>query len=78
MYNGNLMNKEKMKNNKDHKEKKTIALKQMRNVYNVFFNRNNLFNAKDSHNPKLLETIHKKADVQDYILNQSQINKNSK
>ena len=72
-----MINKEKMKN-KDHKENKKINFKQIKNVYKVFFNKNILFNTIDNKKPKILESIYKKNDVQEIILNQSQIKEKSK
>jgi hypothetical protein len=59
LYNGNAINKEKNKD-KDLIEKKKINLKQMKNVYKVFFNKNIMFNTQNNKKPKFLQSIHKK------------------
>ena len=72
LYNGNMINKEK---NKDtaQKQKKKINLKQMKNVYKVFFNQKIMFNKKQNKNSKIFESIKEKDEVHDYVLNQSQM-----
>lgn len=63
---------------KDQKDKKRINFKQMKNVYKVFFNKNILFKNDEQKKPNLLQSIHRKDDFQEYILNQSQIKKHSR
>lgn len=67
-----MINKEKNKD-KAQKEKRKINLKQMKNVYKVFFNQNIMFNKKQNNNPKIFESIKEKDEVHDYVLNQSQM-----
>jgi ribosomal protein L9 len=67
-----MINKEKNKD-KAQKEKRKINLKQMKNVYKVFFNQNIMFNKKQNKNPKIFESIKEKDEVHDYVFNQSQM-----